>query len=188
MPVDGPSSPLAVAATSRQIPRMDIGSRNGWPADEVTNFAAHRFVFDEVECGGMEGLLQALKFEDPDMQPAVCALAGAAAKRRGSGRTRTWQKAQTLWWKGIAMDRHGEAYQAFLDRAYRALFEQCPAFRRALYATGTAVLTHSIGWDDPARTILTVEEFCGRLMRLRSGMFADASLVENPFPACHPCH
>ncbi len=167
---------------------MEIGSKNGWPADRVTNFADNRFAIDGVDCGGMEGFLQATKFADPDIQVEVCALAGARAKKRGSSRTRAWQAVQTLWWRGVALDRHGEGYQRLLDRAFRAMFEQSAAFRVALAATGTAALAHSMGRTDPRETILTIDEFCSRLTALRDGLHADPSLIENPFPPCHPCH
>jgi hypothetical protein len=40
-------------------------------------------------------------------------------------------------------------------------------FRNALIATGNAVLTHSIGKKNQSETILTEQEFCSRLMRVR---------------------
>jgi hypothetical protein len=167
---------------------MDISSRNGWPSNRLSNFAANRFVVDDVVCGGMEGFLQSLKFEDPEVQLAVCALSGATAKKRGSARTRAWQAVQTLWWRGAAMDRHGPAYQALLDRAFRAMFEQSRQFRTALAATGKAELSHAMGRTDPRESILTAAEFCGRLLALRAEIAADEGLIDNPFPACHPCH
>jgi hypothetical protein len=167
---------------------MEVGSKAGYPANRLTNFAYNRFVLDGVECAGMEGLLQSLKFDKPHVQVEVCKLSGLAAKKRGSARTRTWQKVQTLWWRGEPLDRHGPEYQAVLDRAYRAMFEQSPAFRRALFASGNAVLKHSIGRTRTSETILTVAEFCSRLTALRAELLSDPALVENPFPACHPLH
>ena len=54
---------------------MDIGSRAGYPASALSNFAPHRFIFDDVECASMEGFLQSLKFKSPEMQKEVCELA-----------------------------------------------------------------------------------------------------------------
>jgi hypothetical protein len=75
-------------------------------------------------------------------------------------------RTQTLWWKGIEIDRHGKEYQELLDKAYVAL-AQNQDFRDALIATGNAVLTHSIGKKNQRETILTEQEFCSRLMRVR---------------------
>ena len=64
---------------------MDIGSQNGWPSCALSNFAAHEFVIDGVQCASMEGFLQSLKFSNPDMQKEVCKLIGIKAKRAGKG-------------------------------------------------------------------------------------------------------
>lgn len=67
------------------------------------------------------------------------------------------------------MDNDGKptrAYQELLDRAYEAL-NQNSGFRKALEATGDSSLTHSIGKSDPTHTILTTQEFCSRLLKLR---------------------
>ena len=54
-----------------------------------------------------------------------------------------------------------------LDRAYLALFEQATKFRDALAASRSLRLTHTMGKTDPCLTILTADEFCVRLERLR---------------------
>ena len=143
---------------------MDIGSGSGYPSAALSNFAPHPFIIDGVECASMEGFLQSLKFSSPDMQKEVCKLVGKAAKFKG--KKKKWWKTQTLYWQGQEIDRHSQEYQSLLDRAYVAL-AQNDGFRRALLATGTAVLTHSIGKSNPSETVLTKAEFCGRLMRLR---------------------
>ncbi len=53
---------------------MDIGSGTGYPSASLSNFAPHAFVIDGVECASMEGFLQSLKFQDPEMQKHVCTL------------------------------------------------------------------------------------------------------------------
>lgn len=146
---------------------MDIGSGKGWPADKLSNFSPHPFVFRGVECSSMEGLLQAFKFDKTHVQAEVCKLVGLTAKRRGSKRNRAWKSRQTLWWDGVAYDRHGDEYQALLDDAFEALCQN-EGFRRALIATGSAVLTHAIGKNDPRDTVLTQREFCSRLTKLRA--------------------
>ena len=143
---------------------MDIKSKNGYPQSALSNFAPHPFVLDGIEAASMEGWLQSLKHKNPEMQKYICSLVGYAAKR--SSRNKNWQRNQTLYWKGVEYDRQSKEYQELLDRAYDALAGN-DGFRRALLASGDAVLTHSIGRTNPKETILTQSEFCGRLMRLR---------------------
>lgn len=143
---------------------MDIKSKAGYPANQLTNFAPHRFTFDQVECCSMEGLLQAFKFKEPAVQVEVCKLVGFLAKKRG--KQRNWQR-DGVWWQGQQYDRFGDDYQVLLDRAYESLARQSTSFRAALIATGHAVLSHSIGRNKQAETILTVNEFCSRLWKLR---------------------
>jgi len=143
---------------------IDIGYKSEWPASALSNFAAHRFVIDGVVCESMEGFLQSLKFEDPEVQEKVCKLVGVKAKYRG--KRKKWWLTQTLWWRGKKYDRHGKRYQKLLDRAYLALSKN-KDFRKALLATGDATLIHSIGKTDPYRTILTEQEFCSRLEKIR---------------------
>jgi hypothetical protein len=95
---------------------------------------------------------------------------GRAAKARGRDRNQAWQRVQKLWWKGVEYDRKGKEYQALLDRAYKAMFEQNDSFRKALLATGNATITHSIGNSKEAETVLTEREFCRRLTGLRDSI------------------
>ena len=143
---------------------MNIGSGGKWPSCALSNFAPHPFVIDGVECASMEGFLQGLKFKNPEMQTHVCTLVGKAAKRKGA--KKNWKRTQTLWWRGEEIDRHGDEYQALLDRAYCALGGNA-GFQRALLATGKATLEHSIGRRNPKDTVLTVSEFCQRLYWIR---------------------
>jgi len=147
---------------------MDIRSGAGYPAGALSNFAAHRFVLDGVPCASIEGVLQSLKFDKPAVQASVCQLIGFAAKRRGQPRNGAWRRHQTLWWQGQSMERNGEAYQAFLTRLYDTVSEQSESFRKALLATGDAVLTHSMGKNKMADTVLTEREFCSQLTRVRA--------------------
>jgi len=145
---------------------LDIKAKAPWPAGALSNFAAHAFVFDGVGCASMEGLLQSLKIADTAEQMRVCGLEGPAAQ--SIGRKHDWSATGTLWWRGEPMDRLSDAYQALLDRAYQALFDQSKTFRDALAATDDARLTHSFGKNDPCETILTADELCSRLERLRA--------------------
>ena len=143
---------------------MEIGSREKYPSSALSNFYPHPFVIDGVQCASMEGFLQSLKFENPDVQMQVCGLVGMAAKRRG--RNKPWWRKQILYWKGVGYGRDSDEYQALLNRAYTALAQNA-GFRKALLATHKAVLKHSIGGTDTHRTVLTRREFCSRLTKIR---------------------
>lgn len=146
---------------------FDIGSWKPYPSCALSNFAAHEFVFDDIVCRSMEGLVQAFKFDETYKQVQACGLVGEVAKNYGRRRNLHWQRVQTLWWKGRSYDRHGPDYQILLDRAFDALATNLN-FRRALLDTGDALLTHAIGSRDPYETVLTEAELCLRLMRLRA--------------------
>ena len=143
---------------------MDISSRNKYPAGALSNFTPHPFIIDDIECASMEGFLQGLKFKSPEMQAEVCKLVGRAAKSKGS--KKNWQRTQTLYWKGTPIKRDSKEYQDLLDRAYDAMSLNTK-FRKALLATGNAVLKHSIGNRNINKTVLTVREFCSRLTKIR---------------------
>lgn len=143
---------------------MDIGSGTGFPSASLSNFAPHPFIFDGVECASMEGLLQSFKFSNPEVQREVCKLVGKQAKFKG--KKKKWWRTQTLFWQGEEFKRESQEYQELLDRAFEALATN-ESFQRALLATGNAVLTHSIGKIKESETVLTRNEFCSRLMKIR---------------------
>lgn len=143
---------------------MDIGSGSGFPGATLSNFAPHPFVIDGVECNSMEGFLQSLKFSNSEMQKEVCKLVGKAAKFKG--KKKKWWRTQTLYWQGTEIPRDSQEYQDLLDRAFDAL-AQNSGFRAALLATGNSVLTHSIGKNKITETVLTRQEFCSRLTKIR---------------------
>ena len=149
---------------------MDIGSGNGFPNGALSNFAPHPFVIDGIECNSMEGFLQSLKFSNPEMQREVCKLVGKAAKFKG--KKKKWWRTQTLHWQGTEIPRDSQEYQDLLDRAFDAL-AQNNGFRAALLATGNSVLTHSIGKTKITETVLTRQEFCSRLMKIREQLRKD---------------
>jgi hypothetical protein len=157
---------------------MDIRSNGNYPGSDLSNFASHRFWLDGVECGSMEGLLQSLKSEEVPLQAKICKMIGKTAKRRGEARNVTWKEQQVLWWKGKSMKRNSPEYQEFLDRAFEAMSEQSELFRKALVASEEAILTHSIGKTVEAETVLTEEEFCSRLMRIRARLRSGSTAVD----------
>lgn len=154
-----------IALPLRKEITMDIGSGSGYPSSNLSNFSPHGFVVDGVECASMEGFLQSLKFQDPEMQKHVCTLVGKAAKFKG--KKKKWWKTQTLYWQGEAIPRDSERYQELLDKAFNALAENS-SFRRALLATQNATLTHNRGKKKPSETVLTKNEFTSRLTAIRT--------------------
>lgn len=144
---------------------MDVGSKAGYPANELSNFSPGRFWFDGVECNSREGLIQAFKQKNHAVQVEMCKLVGFAAKRRGS--KLNWKTTQTLWWKGVAFPRKSEEYMNLIELLYLSVTRDCDSFRRALLASGNANLTHSIGKSKESETVLTIREFCGNLTKMR---------------------
>ena|SRR5579862_3815991 len=144
---------------------MDIGSNGQYPCNALSNFATHTFTIDNVECRSMEGFLQSLKFENPDMQVEVCKLFGVTAKRKGAHKN--WKDSQTLHWQGVSYKRDSDEYKALLTRAYTALVEQSASFRSAIKAAQNAVFSHSIGKNKKTETVLTEREFCQMLNMAR---------------------
>lgn len=59
-----------------------------------------------------------------------------------------------------------------LDRAYTAMFTQNERARKALTDTGNATLTHSIGRTKHNETVLTRQEFCSRLTKIRNELIS----------------
>lgn len=143
---------------------VDIWSKSPYPANVLSNLHDNRFCFDGMECGSMEGFLQSLKQKDRERQRQVCSMAGKEAKRMTNA---DWQEQQTVWWKGEAIDRQGEAFLVLVREAYTAMFEQNERFHAALMSTRGKVLYHSQGEQDSHKTILTEQEFCGILTDLR---------------------
>ena len=144
---------------------VNIGSRGGGPASRLSNFTERRFVFDGVPCASIEGALQSFKFSDIQKQREVCALIGADAKK--AGEESDWKRSQVLYWNRAEYPRDSQAYQDLLNRLFAEVCNQDEGFARDLRETGRQRLVHTIGRSDPAETVLTEKEFCGRLMRLR---------------------
>ena len=144
---------------------MDIGSGSGYPASNLSNFSPHPFIIDGVECNSMEGFLQALKYENPEMQRTICKLVGKQAKFKG--KKKAWYRKQELYWQGKTIKRDSREYQELLDRAFTELSKN-KKFGKALLATGNATLTHSMGKKKITETVLTKQEFCSRLTLLRA--------------------
>lgn len=156
---------LARDRAARLAGVVDINGYLPGPAGALSNFTPNAFVFRSRAIPSMEGLLQSLKCPDPARQVEIQQLLRLRAKQAGD--EHDWRATQTLWWDGRPIDRHGPDYQALLDEAFDALAAQNADWREALLATGEAPLVHTIGSDDPRRTVLTEHELCSRLEAIR---------------------
>jgi mannose-6-phosphate isomerase-like protein (cupin superfamily) len=145
---------------------VDIHSKGLYPSSDLSNFGAHPFIFDGVECVSMEALLQSLKEQNPEVQKWICKLSGKEAKKYGEQLNSSRTAGDPLYWQGTAIDRFSRDYQSFLDRAYLEL-SHVPSFRSALLASGDKLLLHTMGKKTPEETILTEMELGTRLLRLR---------------------
>ena len=146
---------------------MDISSKGKYPANKLTNFATHEFVFEGITCLSMEGLLQSFKFKNIESQKITCLLSGSIAKIKGSERNKYWKSKQTLWWKGKSYRRSSKEYQKLLDKAFTALYTN-EKFKQELEAAGIkTIFTHKMGKSNKKETVLTESEFCKRLQRLK---------------------
>lgn len=149
---------------------IDIHSKSEGAAGILSNLTDGQFIFDGVECLGREGLLQSFKIKDLKRQQKICLLGGIEAKQWGNKHNLqqlNWMSTQLLWWEGVSYRRNSWKYQRLLDRVFNTYYDQSKIFRDTLALTVDAILIHSIGSNDSYKTILTEEEFCSRLMRLR---------------------
>lgn len=147
---------------------IDIGSENSDIEKKLSNFSEFHFIFDGVKCQSMEGLLQSFKFPDVEKQKRVCSLVGKKAKFKG--KKKKWYLDHKLYWKEQVYDRFSFEYQELLDKAFSNLYHQNKDYKELILSTGEQLLIHSIGKNDPKHTILTEEEFCSRIDKLRKGL------------------
>ena len=68
------------AKTKNNTPVIDVKARAPYPANVLSNFFKTNFEFDGVHITSLEGLFQALKVNDPEMQRKLCAMSGFEAK------------------------------------------------------------------------------------------------------------
>lgn len=144
---------------------FDINSQGPYPCNVLSNLHPNKFVMDDIEFGSIEGFLQGLRYKNQLEQLEVFKLHGIKAKFAGRKKP---IKNQMLYYRGSPFDRHSKKYQDLLNAAYAALGAQNQKFRDALKCTGDQQLTHSIGKTDPFDTILTNDEFIGRLICMRN--------------------
>jgi hypothetical protein len=132
----------------------------------LSNFTKRPCFFCEVACAGLEGILQALKCEDFEIQKEICALGGRDAKRRGL-EFDNWKESQRLWWDGMEFDRAGREYFNLITDIYDTAYVQDASFKTDLLAIGYEDICHSIGNVNMQDTVLTEVEMLHQLNRLR---------------------
>lgn len=141
---------------------IDVYSAGKYPANALSNFAKHPFQFRGFTINSMEGLIAGLTYKNPIEQMRIFLLHGLEAKHS----TLPWQHSMIVYWQGHEIDRRSQEYQDLFDEAYDALYTN-PDFRKALDSTVGHEIVHTIGCRDRMKTLLTEEEFVGRLKRLR---------------------
>lgn len=131
----------------------------------LSNLHENPFVFDGVSYKCMEAFLQSLKCKSCEEQLFVSRLNGPGAYRYGQ--TKSWKEKQTLYFKGVSLHRMSDGYSALVYNAYLSMLEQSKSFRDSLRDSYPHKLVHTMGHNDPSKTILTENEFCGILTELR---------------------
>jgi len=147
---------------------LDINITIEYPYKLLSNLHKNFFTIDGIDCGSMEGFIQSLKFEDENMQRHICSLNGAKAKT--AGRSVEWWRKQELWWKGKAYQRDSKEYQDLLNQAFYEMLIQNERVRNALLDTVGHEIVHTIGGTNPKKTVLTQDEYCSRLIKMREGI------------------
>jgi hypothetical protein len=135
-------------------------------AARLSNFTNRPFIFDSVQCTGLEGILQALKCPDPSVQANLCSCNGKEAQRLGQ-EFNNWKIDQMLWWKERPYGRSTREYMCLISDLSDSVFEQDPTFREDLLRIGYRAIYHSIGNPDMRDTVLTEVEMLYQLNRLR---------------------
>jgi predicted NAD-dependent protein-ADP-ribosyltransferase YbiA (DUF1768 family) len=147
---------------------IDInGSSKNLVAARPSNFTPRSFVFDDVQCESIEGVLQSFKFDDGvDLQREICRMSPITAKQLGTTFS-NWKETQTLFWNEQVFDRQGPEYAMLVTKLYDAVYDQDPTFKKDLLALGDEEICHSNGKSDPCDTVLTEQELIDQLNRLR---------------------
>lgn len=144
---------------------VDIYSGKEGFSGTLSNFTRREFVLDGINCMSMEGFLQSLKFKEKIEQAGVCFKIGKEAKETGTKKF-WWKITGNLYWKGKKIKRHSEEYLDLITRAYDAMFESSQSFRQDLRDARNCELLHTIGEENPSKSVLTSEEFISQLKRL----------------------
>ena len=144
----------------------DIEIHSQFPGISAVLSNLHRkpFLMKGTAFESIEGFLQGMRVKDVAVQKSIFLKHGIDAKKVG----RLYPiKNQTLYWKGVPLNRHSDQYKVLCRNAFECCFAQNHDFRLALAKSIGYNLVHSIGKNDPFDTILTNDEFLGNLNYLR---------------------
>lgn len=145
---------------------IDVYSKGEYPANVLSNFYPNEFIIDGVTCASMEGFLQSLKYKNIKKQRKMCLKVGLDAKTKGHKKF-MWRLTGNIYWNSIKIKRCSNDFFNLITKAYEAMFKQNSTFKEALLATKEYKLIHSIGHNNPHKTILTEQEFIIILDNLR---------------------
>ncbi len=140
-----------------------INSSGSGFALRLHNRQERHFVFDDVVCGSLEGVLQSLKFPDSAVQEEICGLSGREAYE--AGMDPGWKETQTLYWRGEAYARESAEYDCLMDRLYQAVYDQDPQFRLDVNLLKGAKLYLKKGSSRRANHVQTRAELFWELLR-----------------------
>ena len=140
-----------------------INSSGSGFALRLHNRQERHFVFDDVVCGSLEGVLQSLKFPDSAVQEEICGLSGREAYE--AGMDPGWKETQTLYWRGEAYARESAEYDCLMDRLYQAVYDQDPQFRLDVNLLKGAKLYLKKGSSCRANHVQTRAELFWELLR-----------------------
>ena len=152
------------------IKNANICTQGRHPEDILSNLCGNDFCFDEIQCGCMESFLQALMYQDEQLQLTICRCKARELERFSNI---NWDGSMPLWWKSRQINRHSAEYESLLLEAYQSLFLWCARFRDALMATEGKQLVYNSGNKDPNKSNLTDDEFCAILMTVRANNSED---------------
>ncbi len=158
---------LVCNAAARKYGTTDLASRQVGTANILNLLQESPFILDGIHLNSMEGLFLSLMYEDVEVQRSFQSLSGSAARAVRATMECTKLVQQILHWDNCPMRRDHPEFQAFLDRAFDALFDQNAKLRQALRESGHTILRHGLGTREPIMTILTERELVRRLTRLR---------------------
>lgn len=162
------TEPFLMQPERSYLEPMIIGSEEKYPACNLSKEHRYEFIVDGVPCNSIAGFLFSLRFSDQEVQKETCLLYGRGAEIRNLVESFHHRKSsQKLHWNGVVYRREDYEYQELLDHAFNQLAEQNKIFQEALLATGDREFKCLSGEDDPKKTLITCEEFTGRLTRLR---------------------
>ncbi len=152
--------------------QLDIDLINAYPANVLSNCFENGFYLDGVWCASVTSFLHALKFQHLVDQVIVCSMPPEGARHRSMEMDVQYKITQKLWWQSVCYPRTSREYQQLLDRIFHALINQNQRFAQALKDSFPHELTYQMGRNQKVTPVLTEEEFCSKLMRLRGNLLA----------------